>query len=75
MDIHDRITEAISLYIERNSANQSRIHLSSNDYKELHREAGSTELGRSFLVGKYGSDMCYCNMPVSIHIGKDIKIT
>ena len=67
MNIKDRIYKAINDFVLSHSTEQSTICLSEYDYKELHSEAESTALGRSFLVGDYGTDMKFCNLDVRIH--------
>lgn len=76
MNIKDRIYKAIGEFVESHTYKQEAIYLSSADYKELHTEAASTELGRSFLIGDYGNDMNFCDLSVHIHPDdrKDIVI-
>ena len=67
LDIKDRIYKAIAEFVESHSFEQSIIYLSMTDYALLHSEAESTVLGRSFLIGHYGSDMRFCDLEVKIH--------
>lgn len=67
LDIKDRIYSAIAKFVESHNYEQSFIYLSRRDYALLHSEAESTVLGRSFLIGGYGTDMNFCDLEVRIH--------
>lgn len=66
VNIKDRIYEAIAEFVGSHDYEQSVIHLSSTDYGLLHFEATSTEVGRSFLIGDYGTDMRFCDLEVKM---------
>ncbi|KKL96731.1 hypothetical protein LCGC14_1841580 [marine sediment metagenome] len=67
--LKEKISEAIANFVLSHDYKQSCIYLNAIDYKKLHDEAEGTELGRSFLIGEYGSDMCFWNLAVRIHDG------
>ena len=70
INIKDKIYEAIAKFVETHNYEQSAIYLSRIDYGLLHSEAESTVLGRSFLIGEYGTDMRFCDLEVKIHPDK-----